>query len=104
MVKDEASKKLLSTCTQLHKLPHSSLLAMLAETIKNLQGKKPLKAAKIENPKILQQLRTLKYYFPPGFPMKGGQLLSTVKQFLKAVSAALGNRCTFTIPIGSKVM
>ena len=104
LCKDEASKKLLVTCTQLHKAPHNTLVSMLAETVKNLQGKKPLKSAKQANPKIVQQLRTLKYYSPPGFPMKGGQLLSTLKQVMKAVEKALGSRASFTIPHGLQVV
>ena len=94
---------MLNTCTQFQKLPHTTLVSVLSETVKGLQGKKPLKSAKGENPKILQHLRTLKYYFGPGFNMKGGQLVTSVKAFLKAVDKALGSRASFTIPPGGKV-
>ena len=73
-------------------MPHAFIVEQLGATVKGLKDKKGLKKAKTKNPKLIPQLRSLKYYFPASYPMKGRQKQVYVVKVLKAIDKSLGDR------------
>ena len=85
-----SAEKLPRSTTRLGLVAHSVQVRSLRKKVKF--DKKLLKAMELQNPRVLQALRTLRLGLHQSYPTKGGHDVAAFEKFSSARENSLGNR------------